>query len=494
MEEKVLLSSIEKLLKALDEHDIIYCHWKSNEHLGEALDGDTDLDILFDPAQRTELELVFDECGLKRFRATPLMQYNAIEDFIGLDQEAAKIWHVHTHYRMTLGENHLKGYTITPWGPILLKDRIQGEADVWTSDPSDEFVLLLCRIALKLRWRDLRRNLGKDDQTEIAWLRERIRAESVGSSADKMVGEKSRKIIQQLYESNLKRKSQFLGLQKALRKELKSFTAYSRFGSWFIRTRREIFWLYGGVKRRLGWSNYSANRRVSPSGGLVVAILGCDGAGKSTTLSYIKKEFNKKLDVVSIYFGSGDGSSSLLRKPMKLVAQKVGGKGVGHAVEKEYEEKKKVSLKSRLYSVAKVLWAVTLAKEKKTKQRQMVKARNNGLLVLTDRYPQSNMPGASDGPLLSRYQNGKGILKRISDWEQRIYESFSVNAPDLTIKLMVPTDVAIARKPEMTVEEIDNKKGIVMGMNISEHTAVIDTSRPFEITRGEVMKEIWDLI
>ena len=46
----------------------------------------------------------------------------------------------------------------------------------------------------------------------------------------------------------------------------------------------------------------------------------------------------------------------------------------------------------------------------------------------------------------------------------------------------------------MTAEAIENKKNIVMGMDISEHTAVIDTSRPFEITRGEVMKEIWDLI
>lgn len=489
-----LLSSIEKLIKALDEKQIVYCHWKSNEHLGEALNGDTDLDVLFDPAQRLELERVFDECGLKRFRATPLMQYNGIEDFIGFDQKAAKIWHVHTHYRMTLGENHLKGYTITPWGKILLKDRIRGEADVWTSAPADEFVLLLCRIALKLRCRDLTRTLGKDDRVEIAWLRDRVDRIQLENAASKLVGDKSRNYILHLYDSKIIKKAQFTRLQKSLRKELKPYTSYNRFGSWVTRTKREMFWIYGGVRRRLGWSNYSANRRVSPSGGLVVAILGCDGAGKSTTLSYIKKEFNKKLDVVSIYFGSGDGSSSFLRKPMKLVAKKVGGKGVGHAVEKEYEEKKKVSLKSRLYSVAKVLWAITLANEKKTKQRQMVKARNNGLLVLTDRYPQNNMPGASDGPLLSRYQNGHGFMKRISYWEQKIYASFSLNVPDLAIKLMVPTEVAIARKPEMTVEEIENKKRIVMSMDISEHTAIIDTSRPFEITRGEVMKEIWNLI
>ena len=489
-----MLDSIEKFLKKLDENDITYCHWKSNEHLKASLEGDTDLDILFDPSQRSKLERVFSECGLKRFSTVPLMKYNAIEDFIGFDMETAKIWHVHTHYRMTLGESHLKGYTVTPWGSIILGNRIRGEENVWTSDPADELVLLLFRIALKNRWRDLPRELGKDDQAEFSWLKKRVTKEKVLRSAVTLAGKEASSAVAGLFGSDLKRKAQFGELQSILRKKLKPFTSYNRFSSWAVRTEREIFWLYGGVKRRLGLSSCTAERRISPSGGLVVAILGCDGAGKSTTLSYIKKEFGKKLDVVPIYFGSGDGSSSLLRKPMRLVADKVGGKGVGHAVEKEYAEGEKISLKSRLYSGAKVIWAVTLASEKKSKQRQMVKARNNGLLVLTDRYPQSIMPGASDGPLLSKYRDSSGILKKISDWEQRVYESFSVNAPDLTIKLIVPTDVAIGRKPEMTVQEIENKKEIVMKIGISEHTAVIDTSRQFDITRAEVMKKIWDLI
>lgn len=489
-----MLSSIEQLLKALDENKITYCHWKSNEHLSPALQGDTDLDVLFDPAQRTELERVLDECGLKRFRATPKMQYNAIEDFIGFDQEAAKIWHLHTHYRMTLGSNHLKEYTITPWGKKLLKDRIRGEENVWTSAPADELVLLLSRVALKLRGRDLGKKLGEDDLCELAWLKKRVTKEKLAASAEKLLGARSRAALLDLYDCDLRKKSQFRKLKKALKKELKPFTGYSSFSAWATRLRREFFWLCGGIKRRLGKNNYAANRRISPAGGLVVAILGCDGAGKSTTLSYVKKEFNKKIDTVSIYLGSGDGSSSLLRKPMKLIAKKVGGKGVGHAVEKEYSEKKRVSFKARLYSAAKILWAITLANEKKKKLRKLVRARNNGLLVLTDRYPQTNMPGAGDGPLLSKYKDRKGPLGRISRKEQKIYERFSENAPDLAIKLVVPTEVAIARKPEMTKEEIEHKKAIVMGMEIADRTAIIDTSRPFEITRGEVMREIWNLI
>ena len=489
-----LLSSIERLLIALDESNIRYCHWKSNEHLRQALEGETDLDMLFDPSQRSELERVFSECGLKRFRATPLMQYNAIEDYIGFDQKEAKIWHVHTHYRMTLGEPHLKSYTITPWGKKLLEDRIRGESNVWTTEPAEEFVILLCRIALKLRWRNMFQKLGKDDNTEIRWLKGRITNSSVERAAKRLLNGMSVENVVSLLDVKITKKSQFKPLRKALKKELKTFTAYGNLGSKFASLRREIFWLYGGVKRKLGWSNYQPSRRVSPAGGLVVAFLGCDGAGKSTTLSYVKKEFNKKLDVVSIYFGSGNGSSSLLRKPMKLVARKVGGKGIGHAVEREYEENEKVSLKSRLYSIAKIIWAITLAKEKKSKQRQMAKARNNGLLVLTDRYPQSNIAGASDGPLLYRFRKRKGILKSIADWEYEVYESFKKNAPDLAIKLVVPTKIAIDRKPEMTAEEIENKKDIVMKFDSASYSVVIDTSRPIEITRSEIMNSIWILM
>ncbi len=489
-----MLSSISKLIKELDKQEIRYCHWKSNEHLCDALNGDTDLDILFDPVDRVSIEKIFDCCGLKRFRATPLMQYNAIEDFIGFDESEAKIWHVHTHYRMTLGEKHLKGYTINPWGKRLLETRVRGEENVWTASPFYEYVILLSRIALKLRWRDTFQKISKGDCAEIAWLRGRINKEEISAAASCLLGEKSKRIVLRLFEKGFKRKRQLVPLQKTLRREMKMYSSYNRISSWFARTRREVFWFIGGIKRRLGLSCYSAKRRISPSGGLVVAFLGSDGAGKSTTIEYVRKEFGKKIDVVSLYFGSGDGSSSLLRKPMKLVAKRVGGKGVGHAAEREYAERKHISFKTRLYSIARVFWAIELTKEKKKKYRKMIKARNNGLLVLTDRYPQSDTPGASDGPLLYRYRSGRGLLNKLSCWEQRIYESFSLNGPDLAIKLVVSSEIAIKRKPEMTIEEIEKKRSIVMNLEVAERSAVIDTSQSFEVTRSEVMKEIWDQI
>lgn len=489
-----MLKSIERVINALEQKGITYCHWKSNEHLAEALEGDTDLDVLFDPAQRVQMEMVLDECGLKRFRSTPLMQYNAIEDFIGFDMETAKIWHLHTHYRMTLGEKHLKGYTVNPWGKLILDNRRKDESGIYCSAYEDELILLLVRMAMKLRWRDNGRRIVKDDKKEMSWLLERIDRIAIENRAKQFVGvEASSEIVRLLNGKELAKKGQLRKLHKLLLKELKLFTGYSSLGSWWMRHKREWFWLTGGIKRRKGINSFVANRRVSPNGGNVITFLGCDGAGKSTTLAYIKKELNKKLDVATIYFGSGDGSSSLLRKPMKMVAKKVGGKGLGHSVEKEYSEKKKITFKSRLYSIAKVLWAVTLAKEKKAKIKDQTKARNNGLIVLTDRYPQTLYAGCSDGPLLSKYE-GKGLMGKIAAWEYRIYASAALNPPDLTVKLIVPTEVAIERKPEMTAEEIETKKKIVMGLNLSDNTLVVDTSRPFEVTRAEILEAIWKIL
>lgn len=492
-----MLKSIKDMICAFETNHIKYCHWKSNEHLTEALNGDTDLDVLFLPEQRALIDHVLSGLGMKRFRDVPLMQYNAIEDYIGLDIETAKIWHLHVHYRMTFGEKHLKGYTAN-WQTRLLEDRRLDESGVYCTSYADEYFLLLLRMAMKLRKRDVGKKIGSDDLVELSWLKECANKEAVVRSATAFLNEECAEEIEKLLDTQLLRKGQLRKLYRKSKKALKYYTGYSSLGSAYMRTKRELFWLVGGVKRRLGWSINKPSRRVSPSGGAVVAFLGCDGAGKSTTLAYVKKEFKKKLDVKAEYLGSGDGSSSLLRKPMKLVAKKVGGKGVGHSVDKELDsnkaEKSKKSLKARVYSLAKVIWAVTLAKEKKTKLRKICKARNSGMLVLIDRYPQTEISGYSDGPLLGRYIKNKGLYGIAARYERIIYESARINAPDLFLKLIVPTEVAIARKPEMTAEEIDNKKAAVRAMYTNCNCVEIDTSKDKSVTFGEVMDAIWQVI
>ena len=488
-----MLSSIKNMLDNFEKYDIKYCQWKSNEHVKEALDGDTDLDILFLPEQRSELEMVLGLSGLKRFRAVPLMQYNAIEDYIGFDMAEAKIWHLHLHYRLTLGEKHLKGYTL-PWTNYIVDRRFFSSEGIYTSNPSDECFLLYLRMALKLRKRDYGKKIGEGDLRELNWLKERCTKEDVVKTAESLVGSQVSVLVGELYDTELKKKKQLYKLQRLLRKNMKYYTAYSGMSSYCTRTKRELFWLIGGIIRRTSGKKTKPYRRISPSGGAVVAILGSDGAGKSTTIKYLKKEFGKKIDVYECYMGSGDGDSSLLRKPMKVIAKKIGGKGIGQSVEKEEKSNKKKSLKRIIYNVGRIVWAYVLAIEKRGKLKKVTRARNNGMLVLVDRYPQIEVNGIGDGPLLNKFIKSKGLAGHIARKELRIYQNAYLNKPDMLIKLMAPTEVALERKPGMTAEEINKKIEVVKLIHCGVKEKEIDSSQDKSVTFGQAMEAIWGVI
>lgn len=493
-----MLESINNMLKEFEKNGIIYCHWKSNEHLLPALEGDTDLDMLFMPEQRNVIDRVLNECGIKRFRSTFLSQYNAIEDYIGFDEAEAKIWHLHLHYRLTIGEKHLKSYTITPWTKKILQFRIQSSMNCYSSCPEHELLLLYIRMSLKLRFADYFGTISRDDITEINWLVERVDWDKFRVLSSDMISSNSAEMIKDIAEKRCYKKSVLFKLKKAIRKELRPFTYYSGIGASITSYIRTIYSNIESVNRHFGLNSSRPMRRVSPSGGCVIAFIGSDGAGKTTTINYIKKEFGKKLDIKTAYLGSGDGECSFIRKPMRFVAKRVGGKGLGLAVEKEYSSKgseEHISIKSRLYSIAKVIWAITLANEKKSKLKRVTKARNRGMLVLIDRYPQCEYPGYGDGPLLSKYKNSSnGILAYFAKKEFCIYQSAELNSPDLFVKLTVPTDIAIQRKPEMTEDEINKKRDAVLNIFKENNCVVIDTSVDKKVSFSKVMKSIWGVL
>lgn len=312
-----MLNSIKTLINALDDNNILYCHWKSNEHLDKALEGDTDLDVLFDPKQRNQIEIVLCQCGLKRFRATPQTQYNAIEDFIGLDDETAKIWHLHTHYKMTLGMERIKEYTVTPWTSMILNNRIKHESGIYCSSIEYELVLLVVRMTLKLRFRDYHKHISKHDKRELCWLIERVDMDQLAIVANVMVGEEFAQFLKKMISDGLQTNKQLKIIHPYLKKRLSSFTGYSNTETRLIRTKREIFSFIGRVKRKFDLSIETPYRRISPSGGLLVSFVGFKTTDKNDLLSDVKREFKKKIDVTSTSLKVSANSKQLGSKAIK---------------------------------------------------------------------------------------------------------------------------------------------------------------------------------
>ena len=208
------------------------------------------------------------------------------------------------------------------------------------------------------------------------------------------------------------------------------------------------------------------------------------------------------MDTKYIYLGSGDGKSSLLRKPLSLVynfflkknildrkSKKVGREGKTY----RNNEGEKAALIRKLGEVP---WIWTLAIERKRKIQTLRKFRNKGFVVITDRFPQDQFNNICDGPRYYKNPNvNKSLINRmLSKKEQKYFELAKITPPDLVFILNVSSNTAALRKPD----EVDIESHKIMMKSILELDFTIDT-KVIEIDANQsynkvflsVMDKLW---
>jgi len=501
------LAPATRLLDALHARGIVYCHWKSNEHLLAGLAGDTDLDMLFDRRQYAEATVALAECGFRRFDASPRTRYPAIEDHIAWDSESGRLVHCHTHFQLVAGEPHLKGYRL-PWeAQCLATRRWDEDAGVYVADPNLELLMLLVRYATKLRMRDRalhgagRRYPSASFEREYLWLLARVDRERTIALCRELLGEGAVAAYTDLITPPVT-PARLLRLRHSARDALARFRSHGVIAGRVQRWSREIFWLAGGVNRRyLGLRSTRPLRRTSPSGGLLIAVVGCDGSGKSTLTQSLASTLGRKLDVCRIYFGSGDGATSPLRWPLKVARAAAVRTGMLRAHGSRAPDDRPrgsaaeaASLRAQLLRVARIVWALVLAFEKRGRLDQAWRARDRGMIVIADRYPQLQLAGFNDGPLLADLAASRSsFLRHLAEWESAPYRRADVQPPDIVVRLDVSADVAERRKPETGRSEIERRVKAVRALRYREGAAVVDVNadRPAAEVFQQVRTAIW---
>lgn len=499
------LQVMRDLLARLQKEGIAYCHWKSNEHLRAALLGQTDFDILVDRFATPRLERVLAETGFRRFVAVAGRVYPGLEDYLGLDTATGALVHLHLHYELTLGEKHLKGYRL-PWASVVLATRCRDESGaVYVTDPNLELLLLLVRAALKIRSRDrFRALLGRPylrggDRKEYDWLRQRVGEDRVLGFAAELLGEEACGAVRAI----LARGPSLRRLRRLVRLAAPRIEPHRTYGPVAARLRRwvgELRWLRAGLGRRYGRS-LTPRRRVSPRGGLLIAFMGADGSGKSTLVDDTVRWLSWKIDARAVYFGSGDGPSSLLRWPLKLalgILLRAGLLHPGDGARSRAQAGPRVARRRSWYARAgRVPWALVLAREKRRTLRRAWRGRNRGTIVVCDRYPQNQVQGFNDGPLLAHWNGHRSVfLRRLARWEGAPYRGAEACAPDLVIKLRVSPPVARQRKPEMSVEEIIRRNRAIADVRFPASTAVLEVDADdalAEVVR-KVRRFVWSAL
>ena len=111
-EDSVSLESVANLFQALHQRGVRYCHWKSNLRLEKSLRGQTDLDLLVDRKDSQGFTQILDSHNIKPILAAPGKRYPDVEDYLGLDPVSGKLFHLHVHYQLVLGEQFVKNYRL----------------------------------------------------------------------------------------------------------------------------------------------------------------------------------------------------------------------------------------------------------------------------------------------------------------------------------------------------------------------------------------------
>lgn len=357
------LHCIANLFEALHGNGIRYCHLKGNpKHLEISLSGDSDMDILFDPKQKAKLESVLTSLGFKEFKAIAPKQLKDVVDFIALDEGSGKVIHLHTYYALTIGEPYLKGYQVGMPDDILARRVFNEEFGTYCIAPAFELIFLYLTEILKLRHRDYlgiylknRIQLSEKAIRQYNWLKKHTTCVEV-EAAIKTIFDNYAPVID-LIKADLS-STQLRKLAPLIRKESVRYRLYSPAAALALRWKRELTTrLRRKLSRILRWPVLST--RINPRGGIVVAFLGREAAGKPKALRLLSEAFGKKLDVYEVSFHPENNAAERKHK------------GIFH-----------------------IITSFTLAWKTYLNLKRAESARKRGALVICHRFPQSLIIGS----------------------------------------------------------------------------------------------------
>ena len=488
-----LAANLIALVAAFEERAVAYCYWKSSRRVERALAGLTDLDLLVAKKDRQRAVEILHRQAFKCWPDAPRRDHPALLSFFGYNETDGKINHIHVHFQLVAGHSLIRNFRLPIEERILARSVPHPTLPIRVLDPTDEALLLIIRANLDMsrsdpvalrHWNELGQKYA-DALTDLAPIVDR--AELTDRARELFSLDLADAIADRLRAMcEGKRPS---GLRSAISRELSAFRMYGHFeasvrGAW-----RSALWVASALNKHSLGAPRLSRRRVF--GGALIALVGLDGSGKSTLLCEVRRWLIHDVDVVTCYFGTGDGEPSLFFRPFKAISRLVARAirtrpmGASHGV---VSDKPPGPGYSALFAV----WATAVAIDKWRKLAVAQRAVNRGFIVVTDRYPQNEIVGFNDGPLLHRLPRCPAWLKR---FEASIYDLAQRASPDLVIKLHVGPDTVMRREPQMIKSIIAQRIAWLDELRFpSARVVSIDATKPLEEVHREAKHEIWSVL
>ena len=494
-----MLEVCKQLFCQWDDQAIKYCHWKSNEHLMEGLDGETDLDVFVAPSEKEKAETILRECRYIECLTQKGHRYPNVCEWIGFDTATGRLVHVHLHYQIITGTRYCKEY-IFPVEDLIIESRVlDKETNVYITNPNLEIIILYCRIALKAKKKHSI-HVGKGDRREIAYLKERVQKDVVHNLCVQLIGKNGDDFYSLIMEEKLSCEEWFKVYQIA-GGWLKSYRKYSKLHVFFrhyYHTIRELFLFVANKK----FNRCFISRKTFPNSQLSICLLGQDGSGKSTVTIELEKWLNWKIDAHRFYLGSGEHYRSLTKRLISIVSKP---KKTSQNKEKFLSDKKsapqgkKKNLKNFFAASLVSLNFLRIARKTYKEIRRANRYMEKGGVPLFDRFPQTQFEGIYDGPKIGHYYKKSGldfgILKWAAKREYRYIEKIQNYQPRLVFKLMLSPEESIRRKPFENLEAVTRKHEITQWLQFPNSVVyTIDATQDYRQEIVFIKNQIWEAL
>lgn len=483
MEEQAALNLIATLCETLAAEKIDYCHWKSNAYLDRSASGENDLDLLVNRAYAQHFAEILFRFGFKESLAPKAEELPGVRHYYGYDQKTGRLVHVHAHFQLILGDDLSKNYRL-PLEKVYLASSLQGDL-FRIPTPEFELVVLVIRMVLKHSTRDaILMRQGQLSETERYELNELSTEETLSKVKPVLLHLPG--LSQSLFDLCLQSIQPDFPARarvktgRELQKVLRACARRSHGFDIALKFSRRVW--YPILRRGFKF----APKNKFANGGLFIAIVGGDGAGKTTLINGLYDWLSRNHEVNKLHMGKPAWSwtTTFIRAILKIGTLLQLYPFEGDIYEESIQP----------HGTPWFIRCVTTARDRYLTYIQARRLSSNGNLVLCDRY---SLPGfmKMDGPqceeAISGSKSNHWFLKFLSNKEKHYYQQ--IQLPDLLIVLKVDPEIAVQRKVEETEISVRARSTEVWELDWDKLSAFsVDASKPKAETLSLVKEIVWE--
>jgi thymidylate kinase len=471
-----MLKIYRDLFSNLNEQ-VLYTAWKDCNEIKENVMGIGDIDLL---VQENPIFLrILSAYGF--IRATNrTLNFPSVYHYYGYDETSSLICHLNIYYKIITGPSHTKSHHL-PFEVALLANRKLNQYGIYEASFQDQNVMYYLRHHLKRSspwglylWRREYLSYIQENKYIKGGLKLELCDDKYNLGDDSLI-----KSFNEIGKIDHGQSLRGIYTDFKVTQNLSKYRRKNRIYNYLASI--------NNMKKQAVLRVFKKRKQISQ--GIVIAISGIDGSGKSTLVKDLHHLFIEHFDTHLVHIGKPNATliTFIFRIPLKV---RLFLKGIRKKIPTPvYTDGHTVNNYSLIYG----LRFLVLGYERYSLCKKIKNKADKGCVVLTDRYIGEEI-GKMDSPRLGVKRGG--ILGVLGKLEYYLYK----NAPradvlfylDVSIENLIARNEKRTKKGKETKEEIILRYKINSGASISANEVVkIDANRTYEEVLAEVKHKAW---